>query len=105
MSRGCQSVALVSVLEPDPIVIAFDSTNVACFGDSSGMVKVTATDGVGTYKYKWDDGAGSTTAQVNNLPAGTYTVTVTDDNMCNTIGSVTITQPLAPVSAIRVKLR
>jgi gliding motility-associated-like protein len=97
-ARGCESVALVSVLEPDPIVLAFDSTNVACFGDSTGMVKVTATDGVGTYTYKWSDGAGSTTAQVNNLPAGTYTVTVTDGNLCPAIGSVTITQPANPIS-------
>ncbi|OFX60306.1 MAG: hypothetical protein A2W84_16565, partial [Bacteroidetes bacterium GWC2_40_13] len=97
-ARGCESVALVSVLEPDQIILAFDSTNVACYGDSTGMVKVTATDGVGTYTYKWDDGAGSTTAQVNNLPAGTYTVTVTDGNMCPAINSVTIKQPSAPIS-------
>ncbi|MCK9206015.1 MAG: gliding motility-associated C-terminal domain-containing protein [Salinivirgaceae bacterium] len=101
-ARGCESVALVSVLEPDPIVLAFDSTNVACYGDSTGMVKVTATDGVGTYTYIWNDGAGSTTAQVNNLPAGTYTVTVTDGNMCPAIGSVTITQPTNPISVTYV---
>lgn len=101
-SRGCTSEATVEVLEPDPIVLSFDSTNVACYGDSSGMVKVTATQGVGNYYYLWDDGDASTTAQVNNLPAGTYTVTVSDDNSCQTIGSVTITEPSAPISVSNV---
>jgi gliding motility-associated-like protein len=97
-SRGCISVATVEVLEPDPMILKFDSTNVACYGDSSGMVKVTVTQGEGSYTYQWDDENNSTTAQVDNLPFGTYTVTVTDGNGCPAIGSVTITQPSVPLS-------
>jgi hypothetical protein len=85
-------------LQPDPIELVFDSTNVACYGDSTGMVKVTASAGEGGYTYLWDDGNASTTAQVNDLPAGTYTVTVTDVNTCEMIGSVIVGQPSASLS-------
>jgi gliding motility-associated-like protein len=102
-SKGCLSSGKVSVLEPDPIIIAFDSTNVKCFGDTTGMVKVIASGGTGApYNYLWDDKNNSTTAQVNNLPAGTYTVTVTDNNKCNKIGSVTITQPATAVTVSKI---
>ncbi len=97
-SRGCTSVATISVLEPDPVEIVFDSLNIACYGDSTGMVKAIASSGIPPYTYLWNDGSASTTAQVNNLPAGTYTITVTDANLCPTIDSVTITQPAAPLS-------
>jgi len=102
-SKGCASTGIVSVLEPDPITITFDSTNINCFGDTTGMVKVIATGGAGApYTYLWDDPKNSTTAQVNNLPAGTYTVTVTDKNKCNTIGSITITQPTTAMSVSKI---
>ncbi len=101
-AKGCTDTAFVSVLEPDPIVIAFDSTNISCFGDSTGMVRVNASDGAGGFTYLWDDGDNSITKEVDSLPAGTYTVTVTDKNNCNTIGSVTITQPLAPLSITNI---
>ena len=102
-ARGCQSIATVDVLEPDPIVLTFTSTNIKCFGDSTGMVKVTATNGAGApYTYLWDDGLHSTTAQVNSLPVGTYTVTVTDKNLCTKDSSITITQPALPLSVTYV---
>lgn len=96
-ANGCTSVAMVEVLEPDPIVLAVDSTNIACFGGTSGMVKVTPSNGVPPYNYLWDDANASANAQVNGLPAGTYTVTVTDQNMCSTIRSITLTEPATAV--------
>jgi gliding motility-associated-like protein len=92
-ANGCTAVAMVEVLEPDPIELAVDSTNIACFGGANGMVKVTPSNGVPPYNYLWDDASASTTAQVNGLPAGTYTVTVTDQNLCATIRSITLSEP------------
>ncbi|MBN2862575.1 MAG: SprB repeat-containing protein, partial [Bacteroidales bacterium] len=57
-------------------------TNVDCYGDSTGSATVTATGGLPPYSYLWDDPSAQTTATATGLAAGTYTVTVTDDNGC-----------------------
>jgi gliding motility-associated-like protein len=44
------------------------------------------------YTYVWSNGAIS--QDIDSVPAGTYTVTVTDGNGCSTTVSTTITQPL-----------
>lgn len=73
---------------------------------NGGTGSATATGvGVGPWDYSWTD-AGNNVIQtntgvqgpstVNNLAAGTYTVTVTDNNDgCVTTATVTITQPTA----------
>jgi hypothetical protein len=53
------------------------------FGTSTGSVTAgTVTGAVGTIKYSWKNASSievGTTASVANLPAGTYTLTVSDD--------------------------
>ena len=51
-------------------------TNVACNSQSNGSATVTLSGGVAPYTYNWSNG--STTATINSLVAGTYTVTVND---------------------------
>ena len=68
-------------------------TNVDCNGNSSGALTVTPADGTAPYTYLWDDGSAQTTAIATGLAAGTYEVTVTDDNGCIATASTTITEP------------
>jgi hypothetical protein len=67
------------------------NTNIDCFGQASGSVSVNVVGGTAPLTYAWSNGATSQT--VNNLPSGSYTVTVTDANGCTEQMSVTITQP------------
>jgi len=67
------------------------STNVLCNGQNTGSATATATGGVTPYVYSWSNGGSGTT--INNLAAGTYTVTVTDNAASTATASVTITQP------------
>ncbi len=74
------------------------STDVFCNGESTGSVTATATPGEANYSYVWSTGAtsgstSSTTHSINSLPAGTYTVTVTDNNGTTATASATLTQP------------
>lgn len=46
---------------------------------ATGSLSAIADGGAGPYTYLWSPG-GETTQYVNNLPAGTYSVTVTDNN-------------------------
>jgi hypothetical protein len=71
---------------------------VLCFGGNDGSATVTAAGGVAPYTYNWSNG--TTTASNNNLIAGTYTVTVTDDHGCTATTSVTITEPTLLITGI-----
>jgi hypothetical protein len=56
-----------------PIIITGNVTNAGCTG---GAVDITVSGGVTPYSYSWSNGA--TTQDLGNVPAGNYTVTVTD---------------------------
>ena len=76
-------------------------TNVLCFGNSTGAIDITASGGTSVYTYDWADIAGTSNIEDRtNLPAGTYSVIVTDANGCSTTSlPVTITEPSSSISA------
>lgn len=79
----------VTLTAPDPINITGIVTN-DVNGQNKGKIDVTVQGGTGAYTYKWDNGGQSTTQDLDNLPAGTYTVTVTDANQCSTVKTFTV---------------
>jgi uncharacterized repeat protein (TIGR01451 family) len=56
---------------------------------STGSLSANANGGVGPYTYLWSNGA--TTASINNVPAGTYSVTVTDFNSDQATAEIELT--------------
>ncbi|MBK8192263.1 MAG: SprB repeat-containing protein [Lewinellaceae bacterium] len=71
-----------------------------CNGASTGAINLTVTGGTGSKTYIWS--SGQTTEDLNNIAAGTYTVTVTDANGCTKTTSATVTQPPAISLSISV---
>jgi trimeric autotransporter adhesin len=69
---------------------AGSQTNINCFGNNTGAATVNVTGGVSPVSYLWN--TGDTTASVSNLIAGTYTVTATDANGCQSSQIFTLTQ-------------
>ncbi len=92
-TNGCVAVDSVNIIEP-PLLTATitDSTNISCFGLSDGSLTVTAAGGAGVYTYEWSLNP-LIDSTIINLPAGTYTVTVTDTNGCVAIDSASIVEP------------
>ncbi|HLP22075.1 MAG TPA: hypothetical protein VK174_17295, partial [Chitinophagales bacterium] len=96
---GCQASITRVVTQPaqaltiDSIVI----TNVSCYGNNTGALTTIVNGGTAPYTYNW--GGGLTTPNRNNLVAGTYQLTVTDNKGCSASASATITQPAAALSA------
>ncbi len=89
---GCFSDTTVHVYDIGAGTIVFDDyTNINCYGDSSAYISITMVDGTPVFTYSWSEG--SNTDSIYNIPAGTYTVTVTDNNDCVVIDSIVITQP------------
>ncbi|GAB4241970.1 MAG: hypothetical protein Kow0027_00090 [Saprospiraceae bacterium] len=64
---------------------------VSCFGLSNGAATLTATGGNEPVTYLWSNGA--TGAQLNNVPAGFYSATVTDASQCQSILTIEIPEP------------
>ncbi len=92
-ANGCVATAETTVRIISDFGISVVPRNVLCHGDDSGSILVTASGGNAPYTYIWSNGA--STAEVTNLVAGTYSVTVTDANNCSVSQTVTITQPPA----------
>lgn len=96
---GCVDSVSINVSNSGSgITLSTTQTDVKCKGDSTGSTTVTVNGGTPSYIYSWDNGAG--TGSINNLAAGTYTVTVNDANGCLAITSVTITEPAQSLNSV-----
>jgi uncharacterized protein (DUF2141 family) len=73
-------------------VLALDTASVVspyCYGGADGEIAVIATGGSGNYSYNWSDAA--TAATRFDLPAGMFSVTVTDGTGC--VDSLSVSLP------------
>ncbi len=101
-ANGCSSVDSVIVNNSVPIVAISSSIDVTCNGGSDGQAVASATDGASPYTYLWDDPASQSTDTATGLPAGTYTIYVTDTNSCVATDVVTINEPVAMTVSVSV---
>lgn len=74
-----------------PLTLAFNTTNISCFGLTDGSIQSLVGGGVGGYTYLWSNG--QQLANISDLPAGNYLLTVTDANGCIISGDTLLTQP------------
>ncbi|MDW8850998.1 gliding motility-associated C-terminal domain-containing protein [Flavobacterium sp. MMLR14_040] len=87
-SQNISNSYILPIIEPTELMLSESHTNVGCSGGTS-TITLTATGGTPAYSYLWNTGA--TTKDLQDVPPGTYTVTVTDSNSCTKQLSVTIT--------------
>ncbi|MBL7785592.1 MAG: hypothetical protein JNM36_06785, partial [Chitinophagales bacterium] len=96
-SATCTAVAIYDVTQPPLMDITCTKTDVTTNGGNDGSASVNATGGTSPYTYLWN--SGETTSSISGKTAGTYTVTVTDDNGCTAICNSTIQEPGCNLSA------
>ena len=98
--NGCTQTAEVTITQPEAgLSITTTQINVACYGESTGSATGTVTGGTGPYSWDLSPVQTTPTAVVSDLAAGYYWAVVTDANGCSKLGSVTITQPSAALTA------
>ncbi|MDP4268026.1 MAG: PKD domain-containing protein, partial [Bacteroidota bacterium] len=90
----CTDSASVIIKQPNSLNAQPIRVNVNCYGQKTGSIDMLVSGGTIPYKYLWSDG--ETTKVINNLNAGNYTVTITDNNNCTDTMSITIDQPPYP---------
>ena len=97
---GCTVTATQTIEEPANAMSAdIASTNVKCYGESTGTITVSnVANAAGTVAYAWTNPITSTTAEATGVPAGTYSVTLTDENGCKLIKTATVEQPGAALT-------
>jgi gliding motility-associated-like protein len=105
-NNGCTSTVSSTISVPSPLQITDSITNVLCQGLSTGQITTAVSGGAGGYIYSWvaSNGgiltSGASAASQINIPAGTYTLTVTDANNCSYQEIYTVTQPQLPLSSV-----
>ncbi len=91
--NGCDSIHVVNLNVLPEVVIDLISEDDCASGGAS--IVAIPVGGTGTYNYLWDNGA--ITQEIEMLPQGTYSVTVSDDFGCTGTSSIDV-DPLEGVS-------
>lgn len=93
--NGCTITNSYTVQSPSAITVNSSITSVTCNGGNDGAITVTASGGTPNYIFNWGFGssANTTNAVISNLSAGTYTITVSDNNNCTLTKNITVNEP------------
>ncbi len=91
---GCTDTLEVILNQTDEIIIDYTTTDIECYGDNNASITINNISGGNPpYTIAWSN-LGSGTNQ-NNLSAGTYIITVTDDTNCEKQATIVIDE--API--------
>jgi PKD repeat protein len=97
--NGCSDSLLIQLDEPLGLVAQINSQiDISCFEGSNGLVDMGISGGVAPYVFQWTNG--ETTEDLNGVPAGAYTLTVTDANFCQTQVTAVVNEPTELVLGI-----
>nr|MBC8265862.1 SprB repeat-containing protein [Flavobacteriales bacterium] len=103
-SRGCIATDTRDI---DTITATMDAkidtqlyngnVNISCFGENDGMAIVSTWGAHAPYTYQWfgPNNYTATNDSIDDLFAGTYSVTINDTNNCSINRSINLTQPSA----------
>nr|WP_289048069.1 PKD domain-containing protein [Carboxylicivirga marina] len=77
----CSVTETVEIVSPEPLALSLTATQPTCESLSNGALVPVLSGGVQPYTYSWSNGASS--ADISDLIAGSYTLTVTDAGGCS----------------------
>ncbi|GJM33894.1 MAG: hypothetical protein DHS20C18_28950 [Saprospiraceae bacterium] len=87
----CADTATFEMTIHEALNAAIETDDVLCNGEQTGCIDLTILSGTMPYNFNWSNGL--ETEDNCNLPAGNYNVTITDNNACEWITGVELTEP------------
>lgn len=91
-ANTCTASATFTIGSPTPLQVSVSNiADVSCYGFTDGSALLSVSGGNPSYSYTWSNGA--TGNPLNNVGAGTYTVTVADANNCTANATAIINEP------------
>ncbi|MBL7719539.1 MAG: gliding motility-associated C-terminal domain-containing protein [Flavipsychrobacter sp.] len=100
-ANGCLDTAVAVITQTPAFTLTTAVVNPNCNG-GTGTATVTPSGGTQPFTYLWSNG--QTTQTATALPAGNYSVTVTDANGCTATVSVVLVQP-PPLTLVTTNLQ
>ena len=105
--NGQEAILEIEIFRPEIIAAEWDlppligNTHLACNGDSTAFLQINPSGGMPPFRFAWSIDL-SNTNRIENLPAGTYSVTIMDDFNCPFTTSQQLIEPptLALVTTI-----
>ena len=89
---GCSISKTFTIIEPLPLALTASITSVFdCNLVNGGAIDLTVSGGFPPYKFVWSNG--EKTKDLSKIPAGNYSVTVTDSTGCNKTSQFTVQRP------------
>jgi hypothetical protein len=92
-ANACIQTFSVTIQNAGAPTLTVSTNDVNCNSGNDGSATAGATGGTGPYSYSWNTTPVQTGTTANNLAAGNYSVTVSDNNGCVSMQTFTITQP------------
>jgi hypothetical protein len=94
----CEFPFSFNLTEPvDELTATSVEGDIKCFGAATGFVHVNTIGGSEPYTYSWTNST-STDEDLENVIAGSYDLTITDDNNCTFVLNNNVGQPAAPIT-------
>ncbi|MBM78009.1 MAG: hypothetical protein CL846_05965 [Crocinitomicaceae bacterium] len=97
--NGCTDSVAVAVSDNNGPIVSWTTTDVLCFGDSTGAIDLTVS-GSSPFTFVWTGPNGYTNSNedISNLKTGSYSIEVTDFNNCVNTKNININGPSSGLS-------
>ena len=98
-NNSCSDSTVITISDIDGPILSYISSNINCFGSVNGTIDLTVT-GNGAFNFSWIGPSGfgnPNTEDLAGLEPGTYSVFVTDINLCSSAESIIVDGPSGPI--------
>ncbi len=96
-ANNCSVSLSATIGQPAAIVLTTSHTDASCLGYADGSATVNATGGTSPYSYTWSNSTLLPASTNTGLTAGSYDVSVYDNNQCSSTATIVVGQPAGMV--------
>lgn len=100
--HGCSDTTFITIQQITPVEITLTKRDVHCYGEQNGNITVVVDSGIAPFNYAWSPPV-DTTAALDSLSAGFYSVVVTSAEGCTAMDTISVLQP--PMLVVTAQLQ